>query len=334
MINKRGFLKLFFFSIFIFFNFNLFAKETIKKLVKITSNVMYNSIFLKYHLSPGHPESPDRIKYIHKELIANDFNNVILDFENNEKLVSWVKKVHTYEHIKSIEQNYPLAHKVAFSAVNAALSGIDRILKNGVDNVFCPVRPPGHHALNTGREEGFCYYNSIAIAAKYAQIKYQIKRILIVDWDYHHGNSTEGLFYNDPDVLFFSTHDLYAYPGTGDPGRTGVGRGKGFNINVHLPCGTNDQLILKTYEEILLPKVEIFRPELILISAGFDSRKDDTLGCFEVSDEGFIKLTKLIMSIAANYSNNKILSILEGGYNVKGNAQASIAHLKALNRLV
>ncbi|MAI84946.1 MAG: histone deacetylase [Rickettsiales bacterium] len=295
---------------------------------------MYDPIFLKYHLSNEHPESPDRVKYIYKELINNNFDNVILNFEKKNDLTTWVKQIHSNEHIRLIEQNYPLPHKVAFSAVNAALSGLDKIFDKKVESIFCPVRPPGHHALNTGREEGFCYYNTIAIAAKYAQIKYKIKKILIIDWDYHHGNSTEHMFYSDPNILFFSTHDLYAYPGTGDPKKIGEGKGKGLNVNIHLPCGTSDELILKTYKEILVPKVEAFMPELILISAGFDSRINDTLGCFEITDNGFIELTKLVMMMAEKFCNKRILSILEGGYNVKGNAKATIAHIKALNRLV
>ena len=173
-------------------------------------------------------------------------------------------------------------------------------------------------------------FNHVAIAAKYAQKMYDLKKILIIDWDYHHGNSTEYFFYKDPTVLFFSTHDQFAYPLTGDPRKKGDGPGKGFNINVHLPCGTLDNDILRSFEKYLVSPAEQFKPELILISAGFDSRENDPLGCFKVTNNGFIRLTEFVMRLAKKYSNNRIISVLEGGYNLKGNASAAVAHVKTL----
>ena len=204
-------------------------------------------------------------------------------------------------------------------------------MKNRHKNIFCAVRPPGHHALNTGKHEGFCFYNHVAISAKYIQNKYKLKKILIIDWDYHHGNSTELFFYKDPSVLFFSTHDANAYPRTGSPDRTGSGKGKGYNVNIHFPCGTTDKKIISTYENILVKKANIFKPDFILISAGFDSRKDDPLGCFDVSDKGFKTLTTIALQIAEKHCNGRILSILEGGYNVVGNAKAAVTHIETLN---
>ena len=160
-----------------------------------------------------------------------------------------------------------------------------------------------------------------------------IKKILIVDWDYHHGNATEHFFYNDPSVLFFSTHDQFAYPGTGSPKRKGNGKGLGFNINVHLPCKTKDEQIIKVFDQILVPKAHKFKPDFILISAGFDSRINDTLGCFDLSDDCFRKLTKILKNLSKLYCDNRILSILEGGYNLTGNAKATIAHINELNNL-
>lgn len=199
-----------------------------------------------------------------------------------------------------------------------------------LNNVFCLTRPPGHHALNTGREEGFCYYNTIAIAARYAQKEYGFKKILIVDWDYHHGNATEAMFYDDPDVLYFSTHDQYAYPGTGDPAKRGSGKGLGYNINVHLPCGTDDKKIIDVYQNILLPAAEDFAPDMILISAGFDSREEDLLGCFDVTDEAYITMTNIVMQIANKYCDGRLVSTLEGGYNLQGITDAVTVHMKTL----
>ena len=140
-------------------------------------------------------------------------------------------------------------------------------------------------------------------------------------------------FYNDPSVLFFSTHDKFAYPGTGLPSREGQGKGRGFNINVHLPCGTKDKKILSVFNKILIPKVNLFKPDFILVSSGFDSRIDDLLGCYKITDNGFKKLTKIITTLAKKYCDGRIISILEGGYNLDGNAKASIAHVSELNNL-
>jgi len=250
--------------------------------------------------------------------------------DRKDDIEPWLYTIHTPAHVMSIRENYPQAHMVALAVIGGVLSAVDAVCGHRAQNAFCATRPPGHHATNTGREEGFCFYNPVAIAARYAQQEYNLKKILIVDWDYHHGNGTEAAFYSDPEVLFFSTHDFYAYPGTGDPARTGLGAGKGYNINVHLDCGTTDKDIVKVFNERLVPAARQFQPDLILVSAGFDSRKDDLLGCFDVSDNGFIRLTALVMDIAAEYCNGKIVSVLEGGYNIKGLARAVTAHVKTL----
>lgn len=333
-MNKRYFIKSLIFLIYLSYKKVAITKEKIKKIIDSKFRktiIMIDPIFLKHHISPDHPETPERIKYIELALKnAGIFNNTIR-INHNRNIENWIKEVHTIKHIESIKKNDPIAHEVAQAGVKACLNALDNIMSKNSKNAFCATRPPGHHALNTGKEEGFCYYNNIAITAKYAQKKYKLKKILIVDWDYHHGNATESMFYDNSSILFFSTHDQFAYPGTGDPRKTGKGNGKGFNINIHLPCGTGDQTILKKFKEILLPELIRFKPDLILISAGFDSRKDDPLGCFNISDEGFSKLTRLMMIEAEKYSNNRLISILEGGYNLKGNASAVLSHVKTLN---
>ena len=238
--------------------------------------------------------------------------------------------IHTRAHVESIRSRYGHSHEVAMAAVGGALAAVDAVGNGTVRNAFCAVRPPGHHARNTGREEGFCLYNTVAVAARYAQQVLHLDKILIVDWDYHHGNGTEEFFYTDPTVLYFSTHDFHAYPGTGDPARTGAGAGKGYNINVPLACGATDDDINRAFEEKLLPAARRFKPDLILISAGFDSRKDDLLGCFAVTDTGFARLTQMVMKIANEYCSGRIVSVLEGGYNMEGLASAVVSHVRAL----
>jgi acetoin utilization deacetylase AcuC-like enzyme len=154
--------------------------------------------------------------------------------------------------------------------------------------------------------------------------------VLIIDWDYHHGNGTEAVFYQDPGVLFFSTHNWHDYPGTGDPGRMGEGLGRGFNINVHLDEGATDKHILRSWDEKLLPRLDAFRPELILVSAGFDGRHDDPLGKFLFTDDLYSRLTRLAAGLARQYCGGKLVSLLEGGYNLEGLASAVESHVRAL----
>jgi acetoin utilization deacetylase AcuC-like enzyme len=286
--------------------------------------------FAEHVINAAHPESPARFKAIETQLHAEPFFDGLHLIQPKQDIESALSLVHSTQHIETIKQNQARTHELAMLATGGILAGVDAVCSGQLQNVFCASRPPGHHALNTGQEEGFCYYNHIAIAARYAQQHYQVGKVLIIDWDYHHGNGTEWAFYSDPSVLFFSTHDMYAYPRTGLMTRTGEGKGKGFNINVHLDCGADDKTILSAFEQYLLPAVQNFKPELILVSAGFDSRRDDLLGCHHISDDGFAALTRLVKQLADQYCDGKLVSLLEGGYNIEGNAQAVVAHLNAL----
>jgi acetoin utilization deacetylase AcuC-like enzyme len=177
------------------------------------------------------------------------------------------------------------------------------------------------------------FFNNIAVAARYAQNTYGCERVLIIDWDFHHGNGTEWVFYDDPSVFYFSTHALYTYPMTGFPNRTGKAKGKGFNLNVPLQPGAGDKEIIAAWHTQLLPALQKqkFNPDLILISAGFDSRKDDYLGNFTISDKGFTRLTELILQLADTHCSGRVISLLEGGYNPAGQARGVYAHLKTLH---
>ncbi len=333
--SKRKFLKFFFtFLFFLIFKVLRFRSSVANGInYSLKSKIMLDKIFQKFHLSRDHPESPQRITHISDELKQNNLLHKCISFKKNIEVKKWLNTVHTDYHIESLKENYPEGYEVAISGVKSCISAVDKIEKNECKNIFCAIRPPGHHALNTGKVEGFCFFNNIAITAKYLQIKYNYKKILIVDWDYHHGNATQDMFYDDNTVLFFSTHDKYAYPGTGQIDKIGIGKGQGYNINVHLPCGTNDEKIIDVFNNILVPKANKFKPDYILISAGFDSRHGDPLGCFEISDEGFIKLTKIIMSLSKKFCDNKLISILEGGYDLGGNAKATLAHVKTLDNV-
>lgn len=285
--------------------------------------------YLLYTMGAWHPESPERLKTIYACLKHNHLWSKLHHIKPAVDPGSSIESIHPREHIDMVRM-VKTQNRFAELAVSGVLSGVDAVCSGRVRNVFCAIRPPGHHASDKGFA-GFCFYNNVAIAARYAQMKYKLKKVLIVDWDFHHGNGTEWAFYNDPTVLFFSTHAVYAYPRTGQASKTGEGEGEGFNINVPLPHGATDQEIIGAFKEKLLPAAEKFKPELILISAGFDSRKNDVLGDFMVTDDGFRELTKIVMGIAEKYSQARVVSVLEGGYNTEGLAMAVEVHIKTLS---
>ena len=301
--------------------------------LKNKTGLIFDSVFLNTIHNNTHPESPMRLK-LAWEKIQNDprFNETIVHVPLKKYNEALITKVHSDDHLIQISNSYSSKIlDIAKSAVGGVITACDSVHENRVKNAFVAARPPGHHARNYGREEGFCFFNNIAIAARYLQHILGYKRILIVDWDYHHGDGTEFFFYDDPSVLFFSLHDWYAYPGTGDPARQGEGNGYGYNINVHLNCGATDAEFRKSLVEKLVPAANKFRPDFVLISAGFDSRKDDLLGCFNFSDTGFYDATKIVLSIAQKYASGKLVSLLEGGYYPEGVASGVYSHLMSLS---
>ena len=226
----------------------------------------------------------------------------------------------------------PDSLEVALLAAGGVLEAVDAVVSGKVKSAFCAVRPPGHHATRD-RGMGFCIFNNIAVAARYLQQAHGIERVLIVDWDYHHGNGTQDIFYEDGSVFYFSTHDLGAYPGTGHPADPGAGNGIGRTLNVPLPVGAGDEDIVKAFESKLIPAGREFKPEFILISAGFDAMRDDLLGRFDVTPEGFAQLTHLVAGLADQFSQGRIVSVLEGGYRLDGLGENVAAHLTALARV-
>jgi acetoin utilization deacetylase AcuC-like enzyme len=302
---------------------------------------IFDQRYIKHSLGSAHPESPKRLLAIRKILNNNGIVKELVSIDpltDYELLSKAILEVHSQTHLRSIRECGEKTD-VIFLAVGGVLAAVDAVMKEQIQNAFCAVRPPGHHAHNDGphcdgwfQGEGFCFFNNIAIAARYAQEKYQCKNILIVDWDFHHGNGTEWAFYDDPSVFYFSTHSLYSYPMTGFPNRIGKGSGRGYNLNVPLPAGAGDKEIISAWEEQLLPALDKlhFQADLVLISAGFDSRKDDQLGNFKITDLGFSRLTEMALKIAESHCQNRLVSILEGGYNPSGLARAVYAHLKKL----
>jgi len=367
---------------------------------------VFHEQYLKHSLGKGHVESPERLRAILQRMKATGLDRLVKsirprygtdlfagpDLRASGDPLPYIKAVHPESHIRRVAEQ---AHdeSICRLAVAGALAAVDAVCRGQVMNAFCALRPPGHHAAEGG-ENGYCFYNNIAIAARYAQKKHHLNRILIVDWDYHRGNGTEWAFYEDPSVLFFSTHERKAVPGTlsgtgdvkptsgrklsgtlsgtGDvkptsghklpgtlsgtggagrklpgtlsgtggagrklPGtgfaeRKGRGNGLGYNINVPLPPGANDQAILDAFESRMAPAAERFEPDLVLISAGFDSREGDLLGDFAVTDDGFAELTRRMMAVAETHASSRLVSVLEGGHNIEGLALAVESHIRTL----
>ena len=275
------------------------------------------------------PEVPERLVRMRAEFEARGLTEATVPLAPSADPRPRIRAHHTAEHVDSVRRLGVTAN-VAELAVSGVLTAVDAVARGAVRNAFCMVRPPGHHANNTGAEEGFCYYSNAAIAARHAQEAHGCERVAVIDWDYHHGNATQNAFYDDPSVLFFSAHDWNAYPGTGDPSLKGEGDGTDLNINVHLECGASDADMLRHWDRALAPAIADFKPDFVLLSAGFDSRRDDLLGCFSLTDDAFRRMTRMAMDYADSFCEGRLASLLEGGYNLDGTALAAAAHVETL----
>jgi acetoin utilization deacetylase AcuC-like enzyme len=307
---------------------------------------LYDDIFLDHEIGPLHPESPLRLAALHAIIAESGLLKKLLPIaplSDETKVKEQIKRVHTKEHLEAV-MHCAKTGTAALRAVAGVMAAVDCVCKGEADNAFCALRPPGHHAHNdvnkdgVGKGEGFCFFNNVAVAARYAQDEWHCANILIIDWDFHHGNGTEDAFYGDPSVFYFSTHRLLAYPGTGYPLRRGEGKGLGYNLNVPLPSPSRPEGrvtetdFIKAFENHLLPQLDAihFIPDFILISAGFDGRERDPIGNFSITDEGFRRMTELTVTLAKETCGGKIVSALEGGYNPVGLASAATEHIKAL----
>jgi acetoin utilization deacetylase AcuC-like enzyme len=292
----------------------------------------------------GHPERPERYDAVIRALEKSGFAQDLLPVKPREAAVEELLLCHTQKYLKiakrDVDAGLPSlstgdtdigrnSWDVASHAVGGVLNAVDAVISGQARNAFCAVRPPGHHA-SAGRGMGFCLFNNVAIAARYAQRKHGLERVMIVDWDVHHGNGTQDIFYSDPSVFFFSSHQWPLYPGTGRADETGEGRGIGTTMNFPFPAGSGRAEILGAVQNSLMPAAEKFRPELLLISAGFDSRIGDLLGQFTLTDDDFADLTRAVMEMAERHAGGRVVSLLEGGYNLSGLASAATRHVETL----
>jgi acetoin utilization deacetylase AcuC-like enzyme len=321
-------------------------------LAKTPVAILYDDIFLEHNTGSGHPERPERLF----EVIDTLKNNPDLKYDLVWPKVrkadnSEIALVHSDKYIQLVESEIraldndsptflstgdtvisPKSLDVAQMSVGASLVGIDEIMNGNVKAAFSFNRPPGHHATED-RGMGFCIYNHAAIAAKYLQNKYSLSRVLIIDFDVHHGNGTQDIFYDDPSVFYFSIHQHPFYPGSGRPKETGMADGEGFTLNIDLPKGSGDEEFIKGFSEELIPKMNDFKPEFILISAGFDAHDNDLLGKLSYTPKGYSQVAKIINSIYKKSNAKGIMYMLEGGYVPENIDNASQAIIKRLLEL-
>jgi len=308
------------------------------------TGLVYHPAYLEHDMGSGHPESPHRLRAIMQRLEQSGTAARLIKIAPRKAEDVWITQVHIPSYVSSLNEHAPTSGRVsldpdtsmspgsltaAYLAAGGALAGVDAIMNKEVDHVFCAVRPPGHHA-EAGRAMGFCLFNNVAIAARYVQKKYGLTRVLIVDWDVHHGNGTQHSFENDPSILFFSTHQYPLYPGTGRATERGTGTGEGFTINVPMESGEGDDEYHAIFLKSLVPAADDFKPEFVIISAGFDAHKDDPLASMGLTESGYADLTDIVARIAKRHANGRILSSLEGGYNLQALAASVDAHISGL----
>lgn len=311
----------------------------------MSAALLFDDTCLLHQTGDGHPERPSRLEALRSQFKKDGRFDTAPKIEPRAATDDEICLVHTPPYVATaiaeIETGAttlstgdthvggPDSLKAARRAAGGALNAVDSLIAGAHRTAFCAVRPPGHHATPS-RGMGFCVFNSIAIAARYAQKKHGLAKVAIVDWDVHHGNGTQDAFYDDPSVFFFSSHQSPWYPGTGRASETGHAKGLGTTMNRPLPAGTGIREIRAVFTDDLLPALDSFKPELVLLSAGFDSRLGDPLGQFTLEDQDFAELTTLLREIAGRHAHGRLLSLLEGGYNLRGLASAASSHFAAL----
>lgn len=307
------------------------------------TGLIYHPDYLKHQTGEGHPESPERLVSIMDRLGETGLLKELILIEPRPAGEEDILLIHSREHLETIKSAWgkgfrsltpdtPISEesfRIAMLAVGGVLTGIDRIMAGEIRNGMALVRPPGHHATPE-QAMGFCLFNNVAIGARYLQKRHGVERLLIVDWDLHHGNGTQEAFYDDPSVLYFSTHQYPHYPGTGSTHEKGEGKGKGFTVNVPMRAWTEPEEFIKKFRDALFERALEFSPDFILISAGFDAHKDDLLGELLLTEDSYREMTQIVLEIAERTCRGRVLSSLEGGYNLTALARSVEAHLRTM----
>ena len=311
----------------------------------MTTLLLTHPSFVAHDTGPGHPERPDRMRAIDR-LLTHEFFSTLTRAEAplRDDAESAILLAHPPQHLAHIKAVRAQAQNDAvyvdgdtimsagtweavMRAVGAGMDAVDKVMdpKSGIKNAFCQVRPPGHHA-EAERAMGFCFFNSIAVAAHYARKKHGAERVAVIDFDVHHGNGTQDIFFSDKNMFYASTHQMPLYPGTGALSETGVG-----NIwNAPLRSGDSGEQFKDAFQSRILPALHNFGPDLILISAGFDAHKDDPLASLRMVEADFMWVTEELLKVAEKHSNGRVVSMLEGGYDLNALARSVVVHVKTL----
>lgn len=310
----------------------------------MVTSLITSEKFKDHITGPGFPESPERLDAIIDHLELSGLIKELDVVEPIRKDKNFCKLVHDNEYITRVRQACELgapivdtgdnpisknSYDTALLAVGGITEAVDRIFTGKANNAMALLRPPGHHA-EKGMAMGFCLFNNVAIAARYAQQNYEVEKVAIIDFDVHHGNGTQHIFESDPTVMYVSLHQYPFYPGSGSADEMGSGNAKGTTINYPLKAGVGDKEFIDIFNDSLSDKVLKYNPDLIIVSAGFDAHMDDPIGGLRVTTEGYHNMSKTITKIAGEVCGGKIISSLEGGYNLKALAESVAAHLKAL----
>jgi len=307
------------------------------------TGIVRDERYIDHRTGDFHPESHRRLEVIYEMLNDPDMVDRYVDVPVREATEEELLYIHSKDYIGTVAatagkpqsfldadtQTSPGSYKAALLAAGGLCNAIKMVTSGEIDNAFALVRPPGHHA-ERDRGMGFCLFNNVAIGARYAQKDLGLGRILITDWDLHHGNSTQHAFEDDPSILYFSTHQYPYYPGSGDFNEVGNGKGEGYTVNVPLSTGYGDAEYIAIYQQILQPIALEFKPDLVLSSVGIDIYKGDPLGGMSVTPDGFAGLTHILMEIARLSCDGKLVLTLEGGYNLEGLRDSVKAVLKEL----